>query len=66
MSDQPDVWILQCPIPLTEWELTEKEQAVYLKIQKKIDAWLKQKPNAVQTRGCDFDWHPLGREVDFE
>jgi hypothetical protein len=47
-----DDWFLQCPQPLPEWELTVEEETVYYKIQRKIDNWLKQEINSVNTVSC--------------
>lgn len=49
MSD----WFLQYPAPDPSWELTEEEEAVYFKIQRKIDEWLKKEINDVGTVSCE-------------
>lgn len=46
-------WILEYPAPDPEWELTEEQEAIYYEIQRKIDKWLKQEINEVNTVSCE-------------
>jgi hypothetical protein len=48
-----DDWFLQCPVPDPDWGLTVEEETVYYKIQRKIDAWLKQQPAENRTVSCE-------------